>query len=102
MPSRTNHRPTYTTTGPAAGQQRLDFDAAPEPIAPAPHVEEAAPEYGFKDGYRNPYKRVVNWVILDPHGTELATVTTKKGAKELTRRLNAKGGQDEAARGASR
>ncbi len=104
MPPRTNHRPTYTTTGPAAGQQRLNFDAAPEPAAPAPRVEESAPAYayGIKDGYRNPYNRVVDWVILDPHGTELAKVTTKRGAKKLVDLLNAKGGQDGAARGATR
>jgi hypothetical protein len=92
MQRRSKHTSVYDVRQQTAGQQFIDFDAEPEPApkAPAPvlHVEESPPGYRFTNGYENTYGRIVNWVILNPQSTELATVKTKKGAKAIVERLN--------------
>ena len=96
MPQKRPHRPHRKH---ALYQTAIEFDPSPpEPERkPAAKVEEASPDadaYSVKHGYRNPYGRTVDWVILDPHGTELAKVTTKKGARKIIELLNAREGQD--------
>jgi hypothetical protein len=101
MPPKRPHSPHRKPA--ALYQTAIDFSAPPpEPERraepkPAAKIEETGPDaeaYRVKDGYRNPYKRVVNWVILYPNGTELATVTTKRGACKIAELLNARDGQD--------
>ena len=83
MPSR---RARYSTD-----QTAIDFDApAPEPVETI-SVDAAAdtqPGYSIKTGWIDTADRTRTWVLLNPHGTQLAEITTKRGVQKFADLLN--------------
>ncbi len=90
MPPRRAH---YSTRD----QTVIDFDApAPEPVEPVANdvvaersaAERSAPEYSVATGWIDTAGKTRTWLLRDPHGTQLAEITTKRDARKLADLLN--------------
>jgi hypothetical protein len=83
-------RPVYNTHVQAEAARReqcaIDFHAPAEP--PVGQAEEPKPEYRITTGWIDTADRTRTWNLLDPQGTKIAEVATKRDGSNLASFLN--------------
>lgn len=61
----------------------------PPPAAPSSKVAEPAPPaYAIEPAWIDTAGRTRTWALRDPHGTQMAEITTKSAAQKLAQLLN--------------
>lgn len=84
MTAMTQRRPLYN-----AHQTTASVSKAPPAAPPSTIVAEPAPPaYGIEPAWIDTAGRTRTWALRDPHGTQMAEITTKSAALKLAALLN--------------